>query len=148
MKHYQALGLPQTAAADEIKRAYRRLAKELHPDANPGDAAAEQKFKAVATAYGVLSDPGKRREYDQMLVLGVDLASPGARRPSVATDPHVDPALALLAEFLRQQEALFREGMRPLRVDPNDLRYRTGVTRVTQTKRGWRSWWRHFLLGS
>ena len=62
--HYDVLGVPRDAGADEIKRAYRRKARELHPDANPGDAAAEAQFKEVALAYEVLSDPQRRQHYD------------------------------------------------------------------------------------
>jgi molecular chaperone DnaJ len=61
---YAELGVSSTASADEIKRAYRKLARELHPDANPGDARAEARFKSVSEAYGVLSDADKRKQYD------------------------------------------------------------------------------------
>src|SRR3954462_10130996 len=62
---YRELGVSSDATADEIKKDYRKLAKENHPDANSGNAQAEQKFKAVSEAYGVLSDPAKRKEYDE-----------------------------------------------------------------------------------
>lgn len=62
---YQELGLPSNASADDIKKAYRKLARDLHPDKNPGDVKAEERFKAVSEAHAVLSDPDKRKEYDQ-----------------------------------------------------------------------------------
>lgn len=63
--YYEVLGLPRTASADEIKKAYRRLAMQHHPDRNQGDKAAEAKFKEISEAYEVLSDENKRRQYDQ-----------------------------------------------------------------------------------
>jgi molecular chaperone DnaJ len=62
---YKELGVSSDATADEIKKSYRKLAKENHPDANQGNASAEKKFKSVSEAYGVLSDPAKRKEYDE-----------------------------------------------------------------------------------
>ncbi len=62
--YYEILGVPKTATADEIKKAYRTLAFKYHPDRNPGDAAAEEKFKQISAAYDVLGDESKRRNYD------------------------------------------------------------------------------------
>lgn len=63
---YKALGVGENASADEIKRAYKKLARQHHPDRNPGDKQAEEKMKDVSEAYEVLSDAKKRGEYDQM----------------------------------------------------------------------------------
>jgi molecular chaperone DnaJ len=62
---YRELGVSADASADEIKKSYRKLARELHPDANPGDPTAEARFKAVSEAYGVLGDAEKRKQYDE-----------------------------------------------------------------------------------
>ncbi len=62
---YKTLGVSKKATDEEIKKAYRKLAREYHPDRNPGDAEAEEKFKEVSAAHDVLSDPAKRREYDE-----------------------------------------------------------------------------------
>lgn len=63
--YYEVLGVSKTASEDEIKRGYRKVAKKYHPDMNPGDKNAEEKFKEAAEAYEVLSDPDKRAKYDQ-----------------------------------------------------------------------------------
>ena len=70
--YYEVLGVEKTASADEIKKAYRKAAMKYHPDRNPGDKEAEEKFKEVGEAYEVLSDDGKRSRYDQFGFAGVD----------------------------------------------------------------------------
>jgi molecular chaperone DnaJ len=74
---YQILGVSDTASQDEIKKAYRRLAKQYHPDANPNNASAAERFKEISEAHSVLSDAEKRKQYDQMRRLG---AFDGAQR--------------------------------------------------------------------
>src|SRR6476620_8902152 len=63
--YYEILGLNKSASSDEIKKAYRKVAMQHHPDRNPGDKAAEEKFKEAAEAYEVLSDGDKRSQYDR-----------------------------------------------------------------------------------
>src|SRR4051794_37007683 len=62
---YSVLGVGKKASADEIKKAYRKLARQYHPDRNPDDPKAEERFKEVQTAYDVLGDPDKRKQYDR-----------------------------------------------------------------------------------
>jgi len=64
--HYNTLGIAETASEEDIKKSYRKLAMQYHPDRNPGDKAAEESFKKINDAYGVLSDRNKRAEYDMM----------------------------------------------------------------------------------
>jgi molecular chaperone DnaJ len=82
---YQVLGVPDTASQDDIKKAYRRLAKQYHPDANPNNAQAAERFKEVSEAHSVLSDPEKRKQYDQMRRLGA--FDGGARRQRAGARP-------------------------------------------------------------
>ena len=88
--YYEVLGVPKTASQAEIKKAFRKLARQHHPDAKPGDAVSERKFKEINEANEVLSDPDKRKKYD---ALGKDWAAydrAGAKRPgggAAAGDP-------------------------------------------------------------
>src|SRR5919199_3068020 len=75
---YDTLGVSKTASQDEIKKAYRKLVRQYHPDKNPGDTSAEERFKEVQAAYDVLSDPEKRKQYDRF---GAANGRPGAGGP-------------------------------------------------------------------
>jgi molecular chaperone DnaJ len=87
---YAVLGVNKSASADEIKKAYRKLARDLHPDRNPDNKEAEEKFKAASEAYDVLSDDKKRKEYDEMRSLfGSGAFRRGARS---GTGPQFDPS--------------------------------------------------------
>jgi DnaJ-class molecular chaperone len=107
--YYQILGVPPAASDEEVKRAYRRLALRYHPDRNPGDRTAEERFKEISEAYAVLTDPPKRRAYE-----GARASGPQARgRPDFGYSQEeilrdlfsglrTNPFFAdLMAEFLR-----------------------------------------------
>ena len=87
---YRILGVAENASADDIKKSYRKLAKQYHPDANASDPAAAEKFKEVSEAYSVLSDDDKRKQYDQMRKLGA-FGGFGGFRPGT-TRPGGQPA--------------------------------------------------------
>jgi DnaJ-class molecular chaperone len=75
--YYDVLGVKREASAEEIKKAYRKLAREFHPDRNPGDKQAESRFKEVQEAYDILSDKAKREQYDRFGFVGPDGGFPG-----------------------------------------------------------------------
>jgi molecular chaperone DnaJ len=79
---YQVLGVPDTATPADIKKSYRRLAKQYHPDANPNNTQASERFKEISEAHAVLSDPDKRKQYDNMRRLGAFDGTSARRGPS------------------------------------------------------------------
>src|SRR5579859_4179593 len=83
--YYKILGVGREVSADDIKKAFRKLARKYHPDVNPGDKKAEEKFKEINEAYEVLSDPSKRKKYDTLgpnwqEQFGPNFSGNGARR--------------------------------------------------------------------
>ena len=81
--YYVTLGVPKTASQDDIRKAFRKLARKYHPDVNPGDKSAEEKFKSLSEANEVLSDPKKRKIYDQVGFYSdnIDAATAYRRKP-------------------------------------------------------------------
>src|ERR1700758_5154490 len=90
--YYELLGVPRKASVKEIRGAYRKLARKYHPDLNPGDKSAEEKFKQIQEAYDVLSDTKKRQMYDQFgfNVPGQGAPPPGAEYGGSPEDIHFD----------------------------------------------------------
>jgi molecular chaperone DnaJ len=86
--YYQVLGVPQSATPKEITKAYRKLAREHHPDTNPGNAKSEERFKEVSAAYDVLGDEAKRKEYDEVRRLGPMAGFPRSGGPGGAGGAH------------------------------------------------------------
>lgn len=84
--YYGVLGVTSTATPDQIKRAYRKLAKKWHPDANPNDKSAGERFKEISEAHSILSDPERRKQYDQLRRYGA-FSGAGGRRPGAGPRP-------------------------------------------------------------
>src|SRR5918994_6215675 len=78
--YYAVLGVPKNASGAEIRKAYRKLAQQHHPDAKQGDPDAEERFKDISAAYGVLSDPEKRTAYDRVREMSASGFGPGFGR--------------------------------------------------------------------
>jgi len=104
--YYAALGLTPEAAEEEIRKAYRRLALQWHPDRNSGDARAAERFKEISEAYAVLVDAGKRRDYDRARLVG----TPGSfrhKREDIFRDLFADPrASDVFEELVREFERM------------------------------------------
>jgi molecular chaperone DnaJ len=101
--YYEALGVARGADADEIRKAYRKLARKYHPDLNPGDKAAEERFKKVQEAYDILSDENKRKVYDQYGFYSDNIPPNGGPRPGASPGgPNFEGFD--FAEFLRNQQ--------------------------------------------
>jgi molecular chaperone DnaJ len=120
--YYEVLGIVRTASLDDIKKAYRKMALKFHPDKNPGDPHAEEKFKEAAEAYGVLSDEEKRSRYDRHGHSGI--SGMGGFDPSQFAD--FGDILGDLFGFGDIFGSGRRRGNRPLR--GNDLRYDLNLT--------------------
>ncbi len=102
MDYYKILGVSQQADAEQIKQAYRKLAKKYHPDLNPDDPKAETKFKEVVEAYEVLADEAKRKEYDLKRQKTGDRKGSGEKKQR-----HADPQDVNVGDLMKNMERYF-----------------------------------------
>ena len=110
--YYETLGVGRSADSDEIRKAYRKLARKFHPDLNPGDKAAEERFKKVQEAYDILSDDSKKKVYDQFGFYSDNIPpNGGPTGPGSPGGPNFEGFD--FAEFLRQQQQAQRGGPMP-----------------------------------
>jgi DnaJ-class molecular chaperone len=126
---YALLGVPRTATPEDIKKAYRKLARKLHPDLNPGDRSAEERFKKVSAAHDLLSDPEKRARFDrgEIDASGQEVPRPRAWRGGDAADAYAtDTGFADIADADELLAAIFGGGRRGqgVRMRGGDLRAR------------------------
>jgi molecular chaperone DnaJ len=119
--YYEVLGVPRNASEQEIKSAYRKLALKHHPDRNPGDKQAEERFKEAAEAYGVLGDPDKRRRYDTYGHAGVSGAAGQGFDPTIFAD-----FSDILGDFFGFGDVFGRRARGPRR--GQDLRYNLEIS--------------------
>jgi molecular chaperone DnaJ len=102
--YYETLSVPRTADSDEIRKAYRKLARKYHPDLNPGDKAAEERFKKVQEAYGILSDDNKKKIYDQYGFYSDNIPPAGAGPSGGPSNNGPNFEGFDFSEYLRQQQ--------------------------------------------
>ncbi len=109
--YYDTLGVGRQASVDDLRKAYRKLARKYHPDLNPGDKSAEDRFKNVQEAYDVLSDPKKRQMYDQVGFYSEN-GFPGAPGggPGQGASPNMDFSGFDFSDFFTQQQGGPRGG--------------------------------------
>ena len=100
---YAVLGVSKDVSEADLKKTYRKLARQFHPDSNPGDAGAEARFKEISEANSVLSDPEQRREYDQVRAMGSGARFSAGGRPGQPPRQNRHPALP---EYVRAAAVL------------------------------------------
>ncbi|MDD5558833.1 DnaJ domain-containing protein [Candidatus Methylomirabilis sp.] len=112
--YYATLGVSEQATEEELRRAYRRLALQHHPDKNPGDPKAEERFKAISEAYAVLMDQGKRRQYDAFRTTQAGMGGPGGgfrySQEEIFRDLFSNPAMSSI--FAEMNREFARAGIR------------------------------------